>query len=196
MFFLSKAMGKKDILEIEGIKFQVDLFDSFSKELQCQFLASALASGEANEEAATDSEEAATDSEEAATDSEEAATDSEEAATDSEEAAADSEEAAADSEEAAADMELFIYMLKCWKEGNAEELAKMVKTDDAGSEELKEFNEKLWISRDNNMAEKVRGYLADPEKRTYFVVVGAGHMVGESGIVAQLEDEFEIEQIK
>ena len=161
MFFLSKAMGKKDILEIEGIKFQVDLFDSFSKELQCQFLASALASGEANEEAATDSEEAA-----------------------------------ADSEEAAADMELFIYMLKCWKEGNAEELAKMVKTDDAGSEELKEFNEKLWISRDNNMAEKVRGYLADPEKRTYFVVVGAGHMVGESGIVAQLEDEFEIEQIK
>jgi len=175
MFFLSKAMGKKDILEIEGIKFQVDLFDSFSKELQCQFLASALASGEANEEAATDSEEAATDSEEAAT---------------------DSEEAAADSEEAAADMELFIYMLKCWKEGNAEELAKMVKTDDAGSEELKEFNEKLWISRDNNMAEKVRGYLADPEKRTYFVVVGAGHMVGESGIVAQLEDEFEIEQIK
>jgi len=182
MFFLSKAMGKKDILEIEGIKFQVDLFDSFSKELQCQFLASALASGEANEEAATDSEEAATDSEEAATDSEEAAT--------------DSEEAAADSEEAAADMELFIYMLKCWKEGNAEELAKMVKTDDAGSEELKEFNEKLWISRDNNMAEKVRGYLADPEKRTYFVVVGAGHMVGESGIVAQLEDEFEIEQIK
>ena len=154
MFFLSKAMGKKDILEIEGIKFQVDLFDSFSKELQCQFLASALASGEANEEAATDSEEAATD------------------------------------------MELFIYMLKCWKEGNAEELAKMVKTDDAGSEELKEFNEKLWISRDNNMAEKVRGYLADPEKRTYFVVVGAGHMVGESGIVAQLEDEFEIEQIK
>ena len=154
MFFLSKAMGKKDILEIEGIKFQVDLFDSFSKELQCQFLASALASGEANEEAATDSEEAA------------------------------------------ADMELFIYMLKCWKEGNAEELAKMVKTDDAGSEELKEFNEKLWISRDNNMAEKVRGYLADPEKRTYFVVVGAGHMVGESGIVAQLEDEFEIEQIK
>ena len=93
-------------------------------------LASALASGEANEEAATDSEEAATDSEEAATDI----------------------------------SKLYIYMLKCWKEGNAEELAKMVKTDDAGSEELKEFNEKLWISRDNNMAEKVRGYLADPEK--------------------------------
>jgi uncharacterized protein YbaP (TraB family) len=31
---LDKAHNKKEILEIEGIKFQVDLFDSFSTELQ------------------------------------------------------------------------------------------------------------------------------------------------------------------
>lgn len=147
MYFLSKAMGQKDILEIEGIKFQVDMFDSFSNELQCQFLASALGTGEGNENTE-------------------------------------------------ASVELVAYMLKCWKEGNTEELARIVKADVEAEGEFKEFNEKMWSSRDNNMVQKVREYLADPENKTYFVVVGAGHMVGSTGIVTQLEDEYKVEQIK
>jgi len=116
MYFLSKAMGQKDILEIEGIKFQVDMFDSFSNELQCQFLASALGTGEGNENTE-------------------------------------------------ASVELVAYMLKCWKEGNTEELARIVKADVEAEGEFKEFNEKMWSSRDNNMVQKVREYLADPENK-------------------------------
>ncbi|WP_243467125.1 TraB/GumN family protein [Acetivibrio straminisolvens] len=148
MYFLSKAAGQKDILEIEGVKFQVDMFDSFSNELQCQFLASTLGSSEGNEDTET------------------------------------------------TNIELIAYMLKCWKEGNTAELEKMVKPEGEVEGDLREFNEKMWTLRDNNMAEKVREYLADPENKTYFVVVGAGHMVGSSGIVAQLEDEYKVEQIK
>ena len=151
IYFLSKAMGQKDILEIEGIKFQVDMFDSFSSELQTQFLASSLGLSEGDEETEANAE---------------------------------------------ANIELVAYMLKCWKEGNTEELAKIVKADHEVEGEVNEFNEKMWISRDNNMAQKVKDYLADPESKTYFVVVGAGHMVGSNGIVAQLEDEYKVEQIK
>jgi len=168
VFFLSKATDNKDILEIEGVKFQVDMFDSFSQDLQCLFLASVLPSGQVNEGSEIGNE---TDN------------------------AAD-QTGNMNNEEAQTSLDLFSYMLKCWKEGNTEELAKMVKSDGTENGELKEFNEKIWTLRDNNMAEKVRSYLADPEKKTYFVVVGAGHMVGENGVVAQLEDEFKIEQIR
>ncbi len=168
MFFLSKATDNKDILEIEGVKFQVDMFDSFSQDLQCLFLASVLHSGQVNEGSEIGNE---TDN------------------------AAD-QTGNMNNEEAQTSLDLFSYMLKCWKEGNTEGLAKMVKSDGTENGELKEFNEKIWTLRDNNMAEKVRSYLADPEKKTYFVVVGAGHMVGENGVVAQLEDEFKIEQIR
>ena len=71
-----------------------------------------------------------------------------------------------------------------------------MKADVEAEGEFKEFNEKMWSSRDNNMVQKVREYLADPENKTYFVVVGAGHMVGSTGIVTQLEDEYKVEQIK
>ncbi|WP_010246148.1 TraB/GumN family protein [Acetivibrio cellulolyticus] len=145
MFFLEKAAGQKDILEIEGAKFQVDLFDSFSNELQVEYLAGALApDDEAQEEA----------------------------------------------------MDTLDDMIMSWKTGDTQGLEKLVKSEEAETSAMKEFNEKLWNSRDTNMAEKVKGYLADPEGKTYFVVVGAGHMVGKTGIVAQLGGEYEIEQIK
>jgi len=143
MFFVNKASGKKEILEIEGTKFQVDMFDSFSTELQVEFLASSLGDDETNEES----------------------------------------------------MDGLNELIKLWKMGNVEELGKIVKSEEAETEAMREFNEKLWYSRDTNMAEKVRTYLADPEGKTYFVVVGAGHMVGENGIVDQLDDEYEIKHI-
>ena len=43
--FSSKAIGTKEIIEIEGMEFQVDMFDSFSEELQVEFLKGTLSSG-------------------------------------------------------------------------------------------------------------------------------------------------------
>ena len=55
--------------------------------------------------------------------------------------------------------------------------------------------ETLLDDRNVAMAKKVRRYLKDA-KRTYFVVVGAGHLVGEKGLVALLEDPaLQIEQV-
>ena len=145
MYFMNKAAGRKEILEIEGIKFQVDMFDSFSPELQAEFLASSLGlSGESQEES----------------------------------------------------MDQLNEMIALWKAGNVDELGKILKSTEAETEAMKEFNEKLWYSRDTNMAQKVRTYLADPEGKTYFVMVGAGHMVGENGVIDQLDDDYKVEHIK
>lgn len=150
LFFLGKATGVKNILEIEGIKFQVDMFDSFSNELQVQFLSSTL-SGEV-----TKQEE---------------------------------------------EMKTLKELMKYWSAGDTAKLEEVLnkdgsESDTEGAGEYKEFNEKMWESRDSNMAEKVKSYLADPEGKTYFVVVGAGHMLGKTGIIEQLEGKYEIEQIK
>ena len=145
MVLLEKAVGDKEILEIEGAKFQVDLFDSFSSDLQVEFLASSLA---------------------------------------------------ADDEVQEESMDTLNDMITCWKAGDIEGLEKLLKSDDGESDTEKEFNEKLWSSRDTHMAEKVRSYLADPEGKTYLVVVGAGHMVGKVGIVEQLDEQYEIVQMK
>lgn len=152
MFFMNKAVYKKDILEIEGIKFQVDLFDSFSKELQVQFLEGVLGLTEGASVSVEDSQKNQVDSIDA--------------------------------------------MTKCWKSGDMAELAKILLESEGSTEQDKEFNEKVFAARDSNMVQKVKGYLADPEKKTYFIVVGAGHMVGKTGIVPQLEGVYKIEQIK
>jgi uncharacterized protein YbaP (TraB family) len=145
MVLLQKALGEKEILEIEGAKFQVDLFDSFTTELQVEFLASSLYSDKETQKESVD---------------------------------------------------IVNEMISCWKAGDTAKLEKLLASEENESEVDKEFNEKLFASRNNNMAEKVKGYLSDAENKTYLVVVGAGHMVGETGIVAQLDGQYEIVQIK
>jgi uncharacterized protein YbaP (TraB family) len=46
LYFIMMAAGVKPIVEIEGLKFQTDMFDSFSAELQQSILADALAGGD------------------------------------------------------------------------------------------------------------------------------------------------------
>ena len=41
--------------------------------------------------------------------------------------------------------------------------------------------EKLVYERNRNMAEKIEAYLKT--KRTYLVIIGAAHLVGEKGII-------------
>lgn len=144
MFFTTKAIGKKEILEIEGTKFQVDLFDSFSKELQVQYLSGILGS----------------------------------------------------ENPAAQQIDVVKNLLKAWKEGNISDLEKMLELEEDASIEMKEFNENLIIKRNDNMTKKVKEYLADPSGKTYFIVVGAGHMVGDNGIATQLKNDYTLEQIK
>jgi len=146
LYFTSKAIGNKEIIEIEGIKFQTDMFDSFSKELQTMYLASAITPDESSQQLQA---------------------------------------------------EMITSMMNAWKTGDAAEIERLVAMDTDNSAEAKELNEKMWTTRNDNMYEKTKTYLADPKKNTYFIVVGAGHMEGANGIVTQLEaNGFEVEQVK
>jgi len=62
----------------------------------------------------------------------------------------------------------------------------------------KEYNEKMVLKRNISMVEKIKGFLTDDvERGGYFVVIGAGHMVGKDGIVEMLTKEgFVVERIK
>ncbi|MFZ5351164.1 MAG: TraB/GumN family protein [Bacillota bacterium] len=142
MFFLSKAMYQKPIVELESIRFQLDMFDSFSAELQEQYLSGVLASGEAETESSMGE------------------------------------------------------LVSIWKEGDMEALEEILTLSESASDIDKEFNEKLFITRNNNMSEKVEEMLTGDSENDYFVVVGAGHMLLESGIVNQLiEKGYIVERV-
>ncbi|OMF36862.1 hypothetical protein BK133_08030 [Paenibacillus sp. FSL H8-0548] len=72
-----------------------------------------------------------------------------------------------------------------WVTGNEEQLLEL--TNSTKSNE--EFYKALLADRNGPMVEKIKGYLNDSGKKTYFVVVGAAHMIGEDGIVPLLEKQ-------
>lgn len=59
-----------------------------------------------------------------------------------------------------------------------------------------EYNQALWHSRNKEMANKVEEYISDSDE-DYFVVVGAGHLVGETSVVKELEARgYRVEVVK
>ena len=53
---------------------------------------------------------------------------------------------------------------------------------------------RLLDDRNKGMASKIEGYLKT--KETYFVVVGAGHLVGDKGIIKMLKERgYSVEQL-
>jgi uncharacterized protein len=70
-----------------------------------------------------------------------------------------------------------------WRLGDLEAIESAT-TEGMDEAELRDFHEKLYLKRNQNMAARLDALLAEP--RTWFVVVGAGHMVGPDGIPALL----------
>jgi uncharacterized protein len=72
---------------------------------------------------------------------------------------------------------------EAWRLGDLEaiESATTAGMDEA---DVRDFHERLYVKRNQNMAARLDALLAEP--RTWFVVVGAGHMVGPDGIPALL----------
>ncbi|MBN2221547.1 MAG: TraB/GumN family protein, partial [Vallitaleaceae bacterium] len=132
MYFLQLAYNWKPIIELEGVKYQMDMFDGFSPELQEGYLVGALS----GEETTNDQ---------------------------------------------------LAQMLGYWKTGNVEDLKAMVFAEVDETEIEKEFNEKLWDVRDQHMGESVAAMLSEDTEKDYFVIVGAGHMISDTGIVQYLQ---------
>lgn len=142
VYFLSLAYGWKPIIELEGTKFQVDMFDSFSSELQKIYFESSLESNEESEA-------------------------------------------------------LMGQLMSMWKKGDVEELEKLVFAEEATTKEEKELNNKMWETRNENMLAKVDEMLVLDSENDYFIIVGAGHMLNDNGLVQGLKNlGYSVKQVK
>lgn len=77
--------------------------------------------------------------------------------------------------------EMVKEMLIAWKNGDIKTLEKQIMIDDA-DEGMKKIMYELIDKRNYEMAAKIEKYLQDSENK-YFVIVGAGHLIGENGII-------------
>ncbi len=78
-------------------------------------------------------------------------------------------------------------MVKSWKAGDAAALSSIVSSSLVVDPRLDEIFDILITRRNDAMTAKIVTYLKTG--RDYFVVVGAGHVVGEAGIVSQLRQK-------
>ena len=71
-----------------------------------------------------------------------------------------------------------------WKNGDTVKMEEIIASEAEDNLDLALFNERLFDERNINMAEQIESYLKDED--TYFVVVGAGHLVGKNGLISLL----------
>jgi uncharacterized protein len=88
---------------------------------------------------------------------------------------------------------VFGDMLGSWLDGDVERMnnatKKKMMTFAEDMPGIKEFYNKMFINRDLQILEKLDKVLQSNDKRTYFVVVGAGHLIGEDGLLQLLENK-------
>ena len=76
-------------------------------------------------------------------------------------------------------------MLAAWLSGDDASLLRLFEVQAGNSELSRAFNTKLLDERNVTMAQTIRRYLAG--SGTYFVLIGAGHFVGDQGIISLLD---------
>jgi uncharacterized protein len=85
---------------------------------------------------------------------------------------------------------IFIY----WRNGDVEKLETLLFSDIRKDKVSKSMYEVFFAQRNYKMTRKIMNYLKT--KKTYFVVVGSGHIIGEVGIVNLLKiGGYKIEQL-
>jgi hypothetical protein len=82
---------------------------------------------------------------------------------------------------------LFKEILQAWKAGDVNKIEQIMLEDPVSDyPEFESLMERMFVKRNINMTQSISELLQT--KQTYFVVVGAGHMVGDQGIVALMKD--------
>ncbi len=85
-------------------------------------------------------------------------------------------------------------LVKAWSVGDDKGIESIMTKSLKEDKRLTPVYEKLVIERNKKMASKIEDYLK--EKETYFVIVGAGHLVGSQGIIELLKSKgFVVEQL-
>lgn len=85
-------------------------------------------------------------------------------------------------------------IMDAWLSGDTRSLEEIMFAELSGHPEFEPVYEKMFFERNKNMASRIEGFLKSGE--THFVIVGAGHLVGEKGIVRLLEQKgYGVEQL-
>ena len=88
----------------------------------------------------------------------------------------------------------FDLLLRAWQSGDAAAMQEVITSDAREYPQLKPLMTKLLDDRNTAMTVKIEQFLQTPE--SYFVAVGAGHLVGDQGILSQLRRKnFTVEQL-
>ena len=83
--------------------------------------------------------------------------------------------------------ELASQLLSAWQSGSTTQMEELLIDEPLQKyPESQTFFDKMFTERNLSMAEKIKGYLK--EDNTVFVVVGAGHLIGDQGIVNLLKE--------
>lgn len=84
-------------------------------------------------------------------------------------------------------------LTKAWSTGDTEALESIVSKGTRDDPRMTPIYEKLFYERNSTMVSRIEGYLKTGGR--YFVVVGAGHLVGKKGIIELLKNRgYSVEQ--
>jgi len=84
-------------------------------------------------------------------------------------------------------LEQFESIFEAWKLGDTTEISKISLDGVDEFESMKIFMDGMLDERNIGMAEKIDGYLKS--NKTYLVIVGSAHMIGNNGLLKLLEDK-------
>ncbi len=85
-------------------------------------------------------------------------------------------------------------LVRAWSTGNANGIESIITKTVREDPRLEAIWKRLLDDRNKGMVSKIEGYLKTGE--TYFVVVGAGHLVGNKGIIQMLKEKgYSVEQL-
>ena len=88
----------------------------------------------------------------------------------------------------------FDLLTRAWQSGEATAMQEVITTSVRDYPQLKPLMIKLFDDRNTAMTTKIGRFLQTP--KSYFVAVGAGHLVGDKGILSQLRRKnFRMEQL-
>jgi len=85
-------------------------------------------------------------------------------------------------------------LMRAWKSGDTKSLESIITKNISEDRRVSSIYEKLLYERNTNMVSRIEGFLKT--KETHFVIVGAGHLVGNKGIIEILKKEgYLVEQL-
>jgi hypothetical protein len=90
--------------------------------------------------------------------------------------------------------DVFDLLTLAWQLGDAAAMEEVITSSVRDYPQLKPLMTELFDDRNTAMAAKIERFLQTP--KSYFVAVGAGHLVGNQGILGQLQRKnFKVEQL-